>query len=146
MKNKLLHEELGQKTFALVFGKGEEVTAALQEFAVTYAISAASLTGVGGFSDLVLGYFDPEQKRYRPITIPEQVELLAFNGNIAEKEAKPKVHAHVVVGKSDGTAHGGHLLQAHVWPTLELIVIETARHLRRKMDDESGLALLDLAA
>jgi predicted DNA-binding protein with PD1-like motif len=56
------------------------------------------------------------------------------------------VHAHVVVGKADGTAHGGHLMAAVVRPTLEVVVVESPRHLRRAVDPETGLALLDLKA
>jgi uncharacterized protein len=54
------------------------------------------------------------------------------------------VHAHVVLGKSDGTAHGGHLMEGHVRPTLELILTEAPTYLQRKMDEESGLALIDI--
>jgi uncharacterized protein len=56
------------------------------------------------------------------------------------------VHAHVVLGRSDGTAYGGHLLAAHVWPTLEVVVTEEPRHLRRTIDAQTGLALIDLEA
>jgi len=33
-----------------------------------------------------------------------------------------------------------------VWPTLEMIVSEMPVHLRRSQDEESGLALINLAA
>ena len=56
------------------------------------------------------------------------------------------MHAHVVIGKSDGTAHGGYLLRGKVWPTLEMIISETPKHLQRVQDEETGLALIDLAA
>jgi predicted DNA-binding protein with PD1-like motif len=52
----------------------------------------------------------------------------------------------VVVGKSDGTAHGGHLLEAHVWPTLEVIVVESPQYLQRKYDPATGLTLIDPGA
>ncbi|MGN6733631.1 MAG: PCC domain-containing protein, partial [Candidatus Binatia bacterium] len=55
----------------------------------------------------------------------------------------PQVHAHVVVGKFDGSAHGGHILEARVWPTLEVMVTESPKHLRRKYDPETGLSLID---
>jgi len=64
-------------------------------------------------------------------------------GDISMDDGKPKVHAHVVVGKSDATAHGGHLIEGHVRPTLEIVVTETPRHLHRRFDRESGLALID---
>jgi predicted DNA-binding protein with PD1-like motif len=71
---------------------------------------------------------------------------MSLVGNIAQgANREPKLHAHVVVGKSDGTAHGGHLMEAYVRPTLEVIVIESSQHLRRKMRDEFALALLDLS-
>ena len=47
---------------------------------------------------------------------------------------------------AEGTAHGGHLLGGRVWPTLEMIVTEMPVHLRRSYDDETGLALIRLAA
>jgi predicted DNA-binding protein with PD1-like motif len=81
---------------------------------------------------------------YRKIAMQEQVEVLSLVGDIALKDGAPQLHAHVVVGKSDGTAHGGHLIEAHVWPTLEVILTESPKHLWRKIDPETGLALIDL--
>ena len=74
------------------------------------------------------------------------MEVLSFVGNIAEADGNPKLHAHVVIGKRDGTAHGGHLLNGRVWPTLEMIVAETPAHLRRLKDEETGLPLIDLSS
>jgi hypothetical protein len=91
-------------------------------------------------------FFEFTKRDYKKIPIEEQVELMSLVGNIAlDDKGAPKLHAHVVVGKSDGTAHGGHLLEAYVRPTLEVIVIESSRNLRRKMRAEFGIALLDLA-
>ena len=70
---------------------------------------------------------------------------MSLAGNVAATEdGEPKIHAHVVVGKPDGTAHGGHLFEARVWPTLEMILVQTRESLVRKVDDETGLALIDL--
>lgn len=146
MRSKLLYEEKGLKTFALVFDKDEEVKQSLLAFAGQNRLSAAQISAIGAFSEVTLGYFDRPSKSYKEIPIHEQVEVLSFSGNIAVKDGTPRLHAHVVVGKSDGSAHGGHFLQAKVWPTLEMIVSETPAHLRRVQDDEIGLALLNPAA
>ena len=37
---------------------------------------------------------------------------------------------------------GGHLLEAHVRPTLEVLLTESPAHLRRRHDPESGLSLI----
>ena len=76
----------------------------------------------------------------------EQVEVLCFTGNIVEKDRKPMLHAHVVVGKAGGTAHGGRFLKGRVWPTVEMIIFETRAHLRRVHDEETGLPLIDLSS
>ena len=60
------------------------------------------------------------------------------------ERGQAEIHAHVVLGKSDGTALRGHLLEAHVRPTLEVMLIESPRHLQRKHGKETGLALIRL--
>ena len=144
MKAKLIHEQQGQKTFALIFDKGDEVVAGITSFAKENDLAASHFTAIGAFSDVTMGYFDWETKDYNKLPVREQVEVLSLIGDIALKEGQPKVHAHVVVSKSDGTAHGGHLMEAHVRPTLEVIVIESPVHLQRVTNDETGLALIRL--
>ena len=143
MKTKLLHDD-GEKTFAIIFDKGDEVTSGLLAFAKENKLSASHFTAIGAFERVTLGYFERERRDYKRIPINEQVEVLSLVGDIALDEDEPKVHAHVVVGKRDGTAHGGHLLEARVWPTLEVILIESPEHLQRKLDKETGLALISL--
>ena len=143
MKSKLLNAR-GEKTFAVVFDTGDEVISGLQDFAKQEGLAASHFTAIGAFREVTLGYFELDKKDYKKIRIDEQVELLSLVGDIALEDAQPKVHAHVVVGKSDGTAHGGHLLEAHVRPTLEAVVTESPAHLRREMDKAAGLALIRL--
>jgi predicted DNA-binding protein with PD1-like motif len=131
-------------TFILIFDKGDEFISVITTFAKRNRLAGGHFTAIGAFRDVTLGYFDPEKKDYKRIAIEEQVEVLSLVGDIALKDGAPNVHAHVVVGKSDGTAHGGHVLAAHVWPTLEVVLIDTPGHLRRKTDAETGLALIDM--
>jgi predicted DNA-binding protein with PD1-like motif len=143
MKSKLI-SDAPQRTFALVFDKGDEVLENLLAFAREHELAAAEFTGLGALSDAVLGYFDWQTKDYQRIPIDEQVEVLNLTGNVALADGEPKLHPHIVLGKADGTAHGGHLLGGHVRPTLEVIVTESPRHLERRSDPETGLALLRL--
>jgi predicted DNA-binding protein with PD1-like motif len=139
-----LASENGQRTFVLVFDKGDEAKAGLTAFAQKNQVSAAQITGVGAFSRAVLGYFDRQKKEYQRIPVNEQVEVLSLIGDVALKpDGGPEVHAHVVVGRSDGTTLGGHLLEADVWPTLEVVLTDAPQHLRKKHDPETGLALIN---
>lgn len=127
----------------LVFDTGEEVVSTLTAFAKENHIAAAHFTAIGAFSDADLGYFDPQKKQYLKNQVKEQVEVVSLIGDIALDKGEPKVHAHVVVGKKNGGAMGGHLLEAHVRPTLELVLEDSGEQLKRKFDPESGLALID---
>jgi hypothetical protein len=91
---------------------------------------------------VVVGYFDRDRRDYQPIPIGRQVEVLSLVGDIVGDGDDLKLHAHVVVGQSDGSAHGGHLMEAIVWPTLEVVITETPTHLRRRFDPKTGAALI----
>ena len=144
MQSKLLHESGGARTFALVLDSGDEAMACVGAFADEQDLDAADFTAIGAFSRAVVAFFDLERKEYQPIPVDEQVEVLSIVGHVTREPGGRNVHAHAVLGKRDGTAVGGHLLEGHVEPTLELVLTESPSHLRRRKDEETGLALIDL--
>lgn len=144
MHARLLSDHAGQRTFALVFDTGDEVMAGLLRFAGDERLTAASFTAIGAFERVVLGYFRLSTRNYERIPVDDQVEVLSLTGNVARTDDGPKVHAHVVIGRADASAQGGHLLEAHVRPTLEVVLVESPAHLCRTIDPTTGLPLLDL--
>jgi predicted DNA-binding protein with PD1-like motif len=72
------------------------------------------------------------------------MEVLTLNGDITIFNDQHKIHAHVVLGKEDGTAHGGHLIKAIVHPTLEIILNESPVYLERQMNEELGISLIKI--
>ena len=144
MHNKLFHEQDGQRTFAVILQTGDEVTRSLAAFAAEQSITAAQITAIGAFQDVVLMYFDWQAKSYKHIPIEEQVEVASLIGDVAvSPSGEPTLHVHLVVGKSDGTAMAGHLGKAHVRPTLEVIINESPAYLQKVADPRTGLALID---
>jgi predicted DNA-binding protein with PD1-like motif len=142
MKTKIIAEG-AERVFAVIFDKGEEVIQGLTDFAEERNLTGSHFTAIGAFESAVLAYFDRERKDYKQIPLDEQMEVLVLAGDIALKEGKPQVHAHTVLGRSDGSAWGGHLLQGRVWPTLEVVIHESPSNLRRFYDQETKLALID---
>lgn len=143
MKFKILNQSAQETTYAVIFGAGDEILGGLTQFAEENHISAARITGIGSIHDGTLAWLNPDTKKFRMIHIDQQAEVLSILGDIAMYQGKPVVHVHMVVGFGDGTAHGGHLLQAHVWPTLEVIVTSYPRPLYKKFDPEKGIAVID---
>lgn len=142
MQSKLLHNADGQRTFAIILATGDEVMACLKDFVTRENVTAAQISAIGALSDAMLEYFDWEKKDYLKIPLTEQVEVASLLGDVAEADGKPAIHLHIVVGRRDGSAMAGHLGEAHVRPTLEVILTENPAHLRKRHDPESGLALI----
>lgn len=144
MRSRLLHEVEGLRTFAVVMDKEDEAAAELVRFATENRVDGASFSAIGACREATLAYFDPGEKRYQDIPVTEQAEVLSLLGDIASKDGEPALHGHAVLGLRDGSTVGGHLKRAIVWPTLEVIVTESPAHLRKRIDDETGLALIAL--
>jgi uncharacterized protein len=131
------------KTYLLVFRTGQEVMKGLLAFARKHGLTAGHLTGIGAIGDAVVGYFDPQKKAYLRIHEKGQAELLSLTGNLALYDGEPFFHIHVALGLRDGSTRGGHLFEAMVRPTVELVLTTYARSVRRKIDPDTGLPLLD---
>jgi uncharacterized protein len=129
-------------TWALALETGDEAFGCLTAFVRAQGIDAASITAIGAFECALLGYFDWQRKDYRKIRVDSQVEVLSLLGDVAIAGDGPSLHLHAVLGKSDGSVVGGHLLDARVRPTLEVILVSPPRYLKKRKDSETGLALI----
>ncbi|MDF3813241.1 MULTISPECIES: PPC domain-containing DNA-binding protein [Rhodopseudomonas] len=132
------------ETLVVVLDDGEEAFSALQGFARKENVSAASLTAIGAFSRATVGWFDFASKSYKEIAVEEQCEVLSAIGDVAVgDDGKASLHVHIVLGLSDGSTRGGHLLKGTVHPTLEVVLTETPAKLRRRKRPGLGIALID---
>lgn len=129
--------------YVLVLAPGEDALAEITGLAREQGLGASQVTAVGAFSRAVVGWFDRAAKDYRRIGVDEQCEVLSLLGDIAVGEDGPTAHLHAVLGLSDGTTRGGHLLEGRVWPTLEVIVRDSPAALAKIHRPELGLALID---
>jgi uncharacterized protein len=133
MEYRKIADETGLTTYALIFADGDEAVAELDRFTHETGVTGAELRGIGAASRVVVGWFDFEVKSYERVQINEQVEVVSLLGDIATlPDGAPQVHAHMVVAKRGGAAFGGHLIELHVKPTLEVIITETPTHLRKR--------------
>ena len=143
MKAKVV-EDADVVTYVVVCDPGDEGVSALTEFARSERLEAAQITAVGAFEHATVGWFDRAARDYRRIPVDEQCELLSLIGDVAEGQDGPILHVHAVLGLSDGTTRGGHLLEGRVFPTLEAVVTETPAQLRKVLRPDIGIALIDL--
>ena len=143
MKAKVV-EDADVVTYVAVCDPGDEAVSALTQFARSEHLEAAQITAVGAFERAIVGWFDPAARDYRRIPVDEQCEVLSLIGDVAEGQDGPILHLHAVLGLSDGTTRGGHLLEGRVFPTLEVVVTESPARLRKVLRPDIGIALIDL--
>ena len=143
MKIQLLKGGMENMEYAVIFAKGDEAFSGLEEFAEKYQIQSAHFTAIGALNGATLAWFDPQRKMYRKIPIDGQVEVVSMIGDIALYQGKPTVHTHMVVGLPDGTTKGGHVLDAHVSPTLEGIVTIDPIAMHKRLDPATDQTLID---
>jgi predicted DNA-binding protein with PD1-like motif len=143
MKVQLLSNGEQLKEYAVIFGEGDEAFSGMLAFAEQYHVTSAHFTAIGGLKRGTLGWFDTQREMFKKIPLDSQVEVLSMIGDIAMFNGKPVVHAHMVVGTSDGSTRGGHLLEAIVWPTLEVMVTVDPIAMKKAFDRQTRLTLID---
>jgi predicted DNA-binding protein with PD1-like motif len=147
MKSRQVSDQPGAQVYVVILDAGEEAFAALTQFSNDARILAASLTAIGAFEKATIGWFDFATKSYRKIEVNEQCEVLSAIGDVAVgDDGKASLHVHIVLGLSDGSTRGGHLLAGTVRPTLEVVLTQAPAKLRRKKRANLGIALIDVAA
>jgi predicted DNA-binding protein with PD1-like motif len=144
MQIKLVSKSGETRVWIAVLEKGEEAKASLLKLAKEEGIENASFVALGAFEKATIAYFNWPEKKYENIPVDEQVEVITLVGDIVpDEKGKPSLHAHTVLGRSDGSTRGGHLIEGRVRPTLEITVTETPAHLTRRKHPDLGVALLE---
>ena len=126
--------------YAICLEAGEELVFTLTNFCKEKKIEGGFFHGIGASDDLEIGYRSLVTKDYLSKRFSGCVfEITNLTGNVS----KERLHIHITIGDSDMKAYTGHLISANVNPTLE-VFLTPFKTLTRKMDEASGLALLDL--
>jgi predicted DNA-binding protein with PD1-like motif len=134
-----------ERVFVLILDPGEEAFKAITDFAGKERIGGASISAIGAFAEAKVGWFDLAAKKYRPIVVNEQCEVLGLTGDVATgDDGRASLHLHAVLGLQDGSVRGGHFLSGSVRPTLEVTIRETVAHLRRRKRADLGIALIEM--
>lgn len=125
--------------------KGEKIVATITDFCRNLSIGNAQVVGIGGVQNATLGFYDLGTRMYEFDTYEETMEILSIIGNVSILEDRPFLHAHVSLGKRDKSVIGGHLKEATVGGTCEIVMSVNDSPLQRTLDEETGLSLWQLA-
>ena len=130
-----------------VLERGEEMFSALGSYCEEHDIHWAQFQAIGALEDVEIGYYDLANREYVFRLEEGPFEVASMDGNVTEMlNEAPVIHAHAVLARADETLEtiGGHLRSARVHLTLELAMWEVTQPLLRRLDDETGLNLINV--
>lgn len=113
---------------------GEDVHESLRSLGLT---AGAVVAGIGMLREVTLAFWNGQE--YVEHFVKGPVELLALQGNFSRKEGEPFVHLHAVLGMPDTLVVGGHLSQATVHETNEIVIRKLLDVLLERKPEPSGL-------
>jgi predicted DNA-binding protein with PD1-like motif len=134
-----------KEVYVIRLETGERIVEKLIEFCEKAKIEAGYLSGIGTCRGAELGFFDWQTKKYSFKKFKGDYEITSFDGNISLFNGRPFLHAHIVLGDRHFHSWSGHLKEAEVLATCEIILTRLDGEFVRKTDKKSGLNLLRLS-
>lgn len=129
--------------YVIRLDRGEEIVESLKEIADKENIKLAYLTGIGAVGKVTAGVFDTKEKVFKGHTWEGDLEVVSIGGNINTMNGETYVHFHISAADEQGNVFGGHLQEAVISGTGELVLTEIDGTVDRKFDEEIGLNLFD---
>ena len=87
-------------------------------------IKLAYLTGIGAAGKVTAGVFDTKEKVFKGHTWEGDLEIVSIGGNINTMNGETYTHFHISVADENGNVYGGHLTEAVISGTGELVLTE----------------------
>ena len=129
--------------YTLSLDNGAEVMESFTGFVRERKITHGCIRGIGAVESATLRFFDPVTKTYQDHEFNEQMEIAHLEGNISTLDDKVYLHIHAVLGKSDCSVVGGHLLKAKIKGAGEFFIHRFCTNVPRKFSEEIGLNIYD---
>jgi len=130
--------KIGSEVF-IRLEKGEDIISCLLEIIKLYEIKLGQVSGIGACSEVTIGNFDLNEKKYNKQIKSGSFEITNLTGNINEMAGKPYLHVHITIADEHMKCWGGHLNSGIVSATCELIINVFDGEVDRFRDPESGL-------
>lgn len=134
--------EKDKETYFIRLDRGDDLMSSLKEFAMKEKLSSGSLSGIGALEEVELGFYHLKDQVYQRKTFSHEYELISMTGNLSILEEEPFFHIHCVLGDDQYKAFGGHVFNAKVAVTCEVVFQKMNISMKRKMNCEIGLNLI----
>ncbi len=121
---------------------GDEICASLMEACCNEGIKLGSVSGIGAVDSFTVGVYNVAQKKYYKNTFEGAYEIVSLMGNVSTMKGETYLHLHMSAGDSEGKVFGGHLNEATVSATAEIIIDIIDDEVDREVCPVTGLNIL----
>lgn len=128
----------------IVLKRGERIIEKLTEFISRENIKSGYFNAIGAIGSVELGHYNEQKGEYTTKRIDSPLEIVSLMGNVTSRGEEKVIHGHIAVGTAQMELYGGHLKEATVAATCEIILREFKEKVSRKYDSEIQLNLIAL--
>lgn len=125
------------------FDKGEEIVAQVRKIAEAENIKLASVEALGALSEFNVGLFDVVEKKFHGNHFEGAYEVVSLTGTINTMNGEFYTHLHMSAADVNANVYGGHLVNATISATGEMVIRILDGKVDRKFSDEVGLNLFE---
>ena len=136
--DKVKYRKVGEKIF-ISLQTGDLINKSLTEISVKENISNAWINGIGAIDSVEVGYMDVVNKKYQKRNFNDNYELISLIGNITIKDGVPFVHTHITFSDTEYKVFGGHLFDAKITATGEIILTVADSKIDRQFNENVGI-------
>lgn len=129
------------KTIVMRIDRGEEILTQLKAMALEENIKLASVRALGATNDFTVGVFKTAEKKYYANHFTGDFEIVSLTGTISTMNGEYYAHLHMSAGDEQGRVFGGHLNEAVISATCEMVVEVIDGQVERIRDEDVGLNL-----
>ena len=129
------------KTIIARIDRGEEVLTQLKNIALKEEIKLASVRALGATDDFTVGVFKVDEKKYYANPFTGDFEIVSLTGTISTMNGEYYAHLHMSAGDEQGRVFGGHLNEAIISATCEMVIEVIDGQVDRVRDESVGLNL-----
>lgn len=122
--------------------RGEEILSSLRAVCEELGIALASVSAIGAVGKFTVGVFSPLTKTYKANDFSGDYEIVSLLGTVTKKDGEFYAHLHMSAGDGEGRVFGGHLNEAYVSATCEMVIDVMQGSAERVFDEDVGLNLL----
>ena len=119
--------------------KGEEILTGLEKVVRQEGITLGQVQALGAVSKVTAGLYNVEKQEYSKTTLTGDFEIVSLTGTVDTMNGEYYSHLHISVSDHNFQVWGGHLNEAVVSGTCELVLTIIPGSIDRRKDPQVGL-------